>query len=240
MSFRVRQFPSKSCGTARRRDLEIARVLLLTASFACLLAPHVASAATVTVAPGDTVYSVGDSFPTTGVVIAGGTQEPYSFGSISGYLTSSVIAGDTDNPYGGLTFTYLLESSLASTSQLHRLTINDFGGWLTDFSYQLPAVGINPITFDRGFGSGDVVGFTWLGAPVGYGAINPGGSGSLLVIQTNAPSYQATTASVIDGVTASVNSLAPAVPEPSTMALLALGAIALSACGLRSFGRPRI
>ncbi len=68
----------------------------------------------------------------------------------------------------------------------------------------------------------DVVGFSFFRAPLGNGAITAGGTSALLVLQTNAPSYTSSIASVIDGTVATVPTYAPT-PEPATVVLLALG-----------------
>ena len=170
---------------------------------------------------GDLLYpSPGGAGPAGGAVIAGGVPIPFAAPTYSGTLTSTVIAGDVSNPYGGLTFTYLLTSDLASSHVIERLTLNDFAGFLVDASYQTPAAGVVPGFIDRQVS--DVEGFRFFRAPLGKGAITAGGTSALLVLQTNAPSYTSSIASVIDGTVATVPTYAPT-PEPATVVLLALG-----------------
>ena len=71
---------------------------------------------------------------------------------------------------------------------------------------------------------GSVVGFEFEASGPG-GLLDPGEFTSLVVIQTNAPSYTRGSTAIINGGSGSVESFAP-VPEPATMALagLALGA----------------
>ena len=60
-------------------------------------------------------------------------------------------------------------------------------------------------------------------APLGLGMLAPGTNSRLLVIQTNATTFQATTATVIDSLAANPASFAPlAIPEPTTLALMGL------------------
>ena len=74
---------------------------------------------------------------------------------------------DVSNPLGGLTFTYLLVNNPGTIGQLGRLTASGFAGFLTDSSFQTPLVGVAPTLNDRSLGSGDVVGFSFIGGPLG-------------------------------------------------------------------------
>jgi hypothetical protein len=58
----------------------------------------------------------------------------------------------------------------------------------------------------------------------------PGSTSSLLIVQTDSPNFQATTASIIDGVAVpNIASLAPfTVPEPSAAVLGITGLVALA------------
>lgn len=68
-----------------------------------------------------------------------------------------------------------------------------------------------------------MIGFGFIGAPLGFGALDPGATSTLLVVQTDAPAFQRTFASVIDGTVTTVATYSPAVPEPMTAGLLSLG-----------------
>jgi len=165
--------------------------------------------------------------PVGGAVVA--TTGPVPFvvpGSFTGTLTTTVITGDVSNPFGGLTFTYLISNAAASANSIGRMTVGDFSGFLTDGSYQIPVAGVAPASIDRNV-SGDVAGFNFVPTPVDpfTGFLAPGLSSALLVVQTNAPAYVASTANLIDGGVTSVASLGPTVPEPSTIALV-LGSLA--------------
>ena len=161
--------------------------------------------------------------PVGGVPIAFLAQ-PFNAGTFTGVLTSTVIAGDASNPFGGLTFTYRVSNDAASANVESRLTVNGWSNFLTDASYQVPLSGINPGLIDRI--TADVVGFSFLAMPLGGGQVQPGTQSTLLVVQTNSPQFNNSFASVIDGTVASVPTFAPT-PEPTTLALLGLGGLAL-------------
>lgn len=182
--------------------------------------------------PSTVIFADPQPDPTGGAVVAGGIPVPFVAATFSGMLTSTVIAGDPSNPFGGLTFTYQISNDAGSPGEIDRLTLNGFFGFLADGSYQIPAAGLVPTLNDRD-ASGDVIGFTFLGAPVGSGTLMPGLTSALLVVQTDAPFYVLSTAAIIDGSVTTAPIFAPSlfVPEPATisMAALGLGALALVA-----------
>lgn len=189
----------------------------------CVLIGLMGSAVHATpIVAGQTVVLVApEPDPTGGVDVAPILTLPFVAGTFSGTLTSRVLAGDPSNGLGGLTFTYLLTNNDVSPDAIHRLTVNGYNGFLTDGSYQA-GPGQVPTTVDRS-NNGDVVGFGFIGAPLGFGALMPNATSALLVVQTDAPAWQQTFASVIDGTVTTVGTYSPVIPEPVTMGLMALG-----------------
>lgn len=165
---------------------------------------------------------------------------PFVAATFSGTLTFSVIDNDTTNPYGGLTFVYQLFNDSSSSGQIERIALNGFAGASVDSSYQA-FTGLAPTLNDRDV-VGDVIGISFLGAPVGAGALSPGMSSAVFVLQTDAPLFSLFIASVIDGSVATVPTIGPAYfagPEPSTIALaaMALGSLAFVARPRRACSR---
>ena len=150
----------------------------------------------------------------------------FSSATLAGTLQSSAWINDASNPFGllALTFTYELSASAASLHDIARLSVSSYDAFLTDASFN-PAGGVPPTLITRS-ADGEVMGFNFV-AP----ALSAGQSASMLVVQTNAISFQSTTASLIDGTTATVLSIAPeaVVPEPSAVFLASVGMCALLA-----------
>jgi hypothetical protein len=195
-------------------------------------------------APGASLFASAEPDPTGGVVVGSTGPVPFATASYTGTLDSTVISGDPSNLLGGLTFTYLLTNSAVSTGDIDRLTVNDFAGFLVDASYQTPAAGLPPALMNRSGATdaGNVVGFTYFGAPVGLGVLTPGSSSALMVVQTNATTFAPSLASVIDGQVTMVGSLAPGgpgggIPEPCSVMLAGIGIAAVAIFRLR--GRSR-
>jgi hypothetical protein len=198
-----------------------------------LLVCSSALAVPITVNPTDSDFVPAGVGPVGGSILLGtGIAVPFTSATFHGTLTSTVYAGDASNPYGGLTFTYLLTNSNTGTpvGDIDRLTINDYAGFLVDASYQSPTSGLAPTLVDRD-GPGNVMGFSFLTLPghLGNGPLHAGMTSALMVLQTDALSFQPTLASVIDGSVTSVASFAPSanIPEPSTLVLTAIGALGL-------------
>lgn len=174
---------------------------------------------------GQTLFPAPAEADPTGGLVVDFLLQPFNAGTFTGVLTSAVIQGDPSNPLGGLTFTYQVSNDSTSQNVQARLTVNGFAGWSTDASYQIPVTGISPALADRI--TADVVGWSFLSQPLGLGPIQPGQQSALLVVQSNAPDWKGSVASVIDGSVATIPTFGP-VPEPTTLALLAVGGIAVA------------
>jgi hypothetical protein len=129
---------------------------------------------------------------------------------------------------GGLTFIYEVANSPNSMDAISRVTVTNYDNWQTDMSFQIPTANLVPALMDRS-ASGNVVGYTFVGAPLGPTVLVPGGVSALLVVQTNAPWFRESTGYVINGSIASGPALVPAVPEPAAMLLLVGGLVGLLA-----------
>jgi len=207
---------------------------LLCALSLVLFVTFTSHASAALMAPGASILASGEPDPTGGVVVGSTGPLPFATANYSGTLDSTVLLGDPSNPFGpgSLTFTYRLVNNAVSSGEIDRLTINDFGGFLVDASYQVPAVGLSPTLMSRS-GPGDVVGFTFIGAPLGAGVLTPGSVTALLVVQTDSTKFGGTLASVINGQVTTVASFAPGglgggIPEPCSVVLAAIGFIGLA------------
>ncbi len=197
----------------------ISRVSTLTLLISALwCAP--AECGIFTLEPGMSQQAFDSGFPIGGTTLASLTSS-FNTGRLEGTLTTQVISGDESNPYaGGLTFTYLLSISSSSVDSVSELRMSSFAGFQTDVSYTTNGDPVfrTPSTFSRS-SSGDVIHSLWSTEPVGASH-----EGALIVVQTDAGSYQDSLAGIIDGLTVNVGSFAPiAVPEPGVAGLLLVG-----------------
>ena len=204
----------------RRRFLEIIAAGLCLS--ACSLAPR-AVASIYTLSPGGNITATASAFPVGGTAVDS-TSYTFSSSTIDGTVISTVYSGDTSNPYHGLTFTYLLMLSGASTDSASEMTVGSYGGFMTDVSYNPSSDGgVAPSNFTRSTtGSGSTLRFLWSNG----GGILPGENGALVVVQTSATSFGTAPGGVIDSQTVNISVLAP-VPEPEIGSLVAMGLGAL-------------
>ena len=177
------------------------------------------------------------------VIVDGSGPTPFAIadlpaGSFLASLTSPLItptyAGTTraavyrETSTGFLDFLFQFTNTGPGES-IGRITGTPFDGFSTDVFQSAGAIGIflagdvDAISVDRG-NSGDVVGFDF--DLSNGGKIAPGQTSYLLQVRTNATSYMSGFMGVIDGTAGFTPAFVPAVPEPSTYALM-LGGLAL-------------
>jgi LPXTG-motif cell wall-anchored protein len=151
----------------------------------------------------------------------------------------AMVYSDPGNTFcaGCLDFFVIVESNSTSTDDIERITLANFGSFLTNVGYSIGtgsvSGGVDPSTVDRS-NNGNVVGFNFnelAGVP-------PGGETQVLEIETNAKSFMTGTLQIIDSSVASVNAFEPCsvVPEASSISLTLLGGLLL---GLGFIGRRR-
>lgn len=156
--------------------------------------------------------------------------------SFSGVLTSKVVSGDASNPLGGLTFVYEFSIDGTSSHEASQLSIGGFVDSLADASYDGGSAGVSPLFISRsdegsGFGTNIRFGFS--------PGVTPGSSSKILVVQTDASTYDHSIASMINSSAyPNIPTLAPSmvpIPEPATVGLFLVGLASLM--GIRRFGR---
>lgn len=210
-----------------QRVLQVSRRSFFGVAVACALifATSVAQAAPLTAAPPGFVSPIPDESVTLNPAdLVETTSQPFTGLGFSGVLISSVYRRPADN--NELTFVYQLQNNASSLNVLHRVTVSSFEGVTTDVSQQGPGADIVPTLADRS--TPDVVGFSFLDG-FGAGPVRPGQSSKLLIVETNSLTHTDSTASIIDGTTATAGTFAPleAIPEPATWALGIMGAMAM-------------
>jgi hypothetical protein len=172
--------------------------------------------------------------PSGGTVLSSTSTGFVVAGAFSGTLYTDVIAGDATNTLGGLTFVYrVVNDGLSGPNSIGRMSLASMLGFTVDAAYD-PTTGVAPASIDRN-PSGDVIGFNFVPSPLDpkSGFLAPGTSSASLVIQTNAPAYAPAVASLIDGGVITVPTVGPAVPEPSTIALVLGSLVSLGAYRFR-------
>lgn len=168
-----------------------------------------------------------------GTVVLDELITPFSFGGVSGTLTSWVVKNPA-NPLGGLSFYYQVSNT--GTEALSRVSTSDFGvvpGSPVDVSTITGAFdssvtgGVVPFNASRSTGAGSVVGFNFLTSMV-----QPGQSSVVMVVDTAYSAFTMSAGAISDSSSVNVNILGP-VPEPSTFMAAGLLLIPFGASLLR-------
>jgi hypothetical protein len=206
------------------------RKSLFVVSLLCLLITTSAQAGPLP--PGGTVSPV-PSGSSTGTIIADTGNVAYTLlgSGGTGSAREVVVSGDTFNPNGGLTFVY--QVTRVTSDEVGRLTANHYHGFKTDVIVEDAASspfsgfmsgGVIPGMATRSTvaaDGGDVIGFDF-----GNSLDVSAGNSELLIIRTDASRFASGDIFLIDGGLAKLSGFAPA-PEPSTIALMLVGLIAL-------------
>lgn len=208
--------------------------IAVASSFAML----VSVAAATTINPGQAILTNGTNAgadPTLGggVVIASNAT-PFvgldSFANIK--FTGTLYANVVRELSGTLSFYYQIHNDATSLDALERFTNQDFSGFTTDVDYRTDAqagivggsalVGTIGSRFATRSSTGAVVGFNFNATGVPQGA-----DSYWHVVRTNATFYTNGSTALLNGGIATVQTYAPLVPEPGSLALLAMGAMLL-------------
>lgn len=142
--------------------------------------------------------------------------------------TGTVISQVQVDASGFLTFLGVVINDASSLDPIARLSLTDFGGFTTEVAQDfINGYGPRYITSADRSSAGGTIGFNFTESPLGRGTLAPGEASMVWWIRTNATQYKDGTVSVINGGVDTVLGFAPAVPEPASIAALAVGAAAL-------------
>jgi hypothetical protein len=202
-----------------------------------------APAHATSLAPGGSVTTPNASFGpiaygNSGTVLASFVNEAPTFSStpsFTGTLTTEVIKESG----GTLDFLYQITAATTNTTNIHRVTANDFTNALTNVQFGTAGFSFVAPTNSMMSGAdrssdGSTIG--WSIVPAGSsGGVAPGEISQVLIVRTNAITFTTGNTFAIDGGIMSFNSFAPLqfVPEPSSLALAGIGVLGTIGYGLR-------
>jgi PEP-CTERM motif len=135
------------------------------------------------------------------------------------------VISDPTNVFGAgdLDFIIVVGNDNDSSHNIERVTTSSFAGFKTDVGYFTGFPGIPPDTVDRLTAS--TIGFNFMGG------IAPGSDSAQIAIETNATRFTSGFLSAFNMGSATTTGFAPAVPEPSTWAMIMLGFASLAVAG---------
>ncbi len=195
-----------------------------------------------------------DVFPNPGnVPLLDTVTGTFSFGSGAGLITGTYVGVVAVDPFGVtcagcLDFAYQISLDSGLSAGIFTSSVGRFGGYSTDVGYITGTGNMGggggdgaPISVNRGpFGGG--IGFIFV-QPGAGAAIGPGGSSAVLIVATNATTYDSQGVLGMSGGTGTIPSggqitglFEPTFlgPEPSTMLLLGLGLAGIGAIRKRT------
>jgi hypothetical protein len=161
----------------------------------------------------------------------------FTYTTTSGTNTGFIYSAVYDDA-GTLDFYYQIVNDASSSTALARLTATDFAGFATNSAFRTDGSSLTgtgfvdgtlaPQTSDSNI-DGSVIGFSFYPPTGPPTEIAPGDTSYVLIISTDATTYEAGNASIIDGGTDTVAAFQPgSVPEPASLGLMGLGLIALA------------
>lgn len=188
------------------------------------------SSAGVIVNPGDAHLLPADEADPYVVSLLAARSESFSITNALGEVraTGTAISNVYSTVDGGLLFAYGILNDATSLDGINRVSVTNFEGWTVEAGQDVlsNSIGSQFATSVDRTSNGGTIGFAFTASPIGLGNIMPGDGSEVLWLKTSATAYRDGTLSVIDGGVDTVLSYAP-VPEPATMATLAIGAVAM-------------
>ena len=170
--------------------------------------------------------------------------EPWSFTTTAGTTSGTLRTAVFRESSGTLDFYYQVSNDASSKTSIGRESNTFFDGFLTSVGFRTDGSSdamLAPAGFANGTMAPDltdrnagVIGFNF--SLVVTDKIAPGETSNILIISTNAMNYTKGNAELLDGGATTVAAFQPtSVPEPTTMALLGGGLLALA--GIRRYRR---